>query len=297
MSAPSLDRAGDLWYNSTEKGGGGMFLTKKGFAKILIMAICYIALGSICVALGVAFSLAGADATLLLMLGVIVFLLCVLIVLWGLYAEGKGKLLNSARKLVRIDLHPGDFIKEYESLKDSQELIIKKPSFEVLQMLAVAYDSLDEREKCLATVEEMIAVAPVKKRTQAELFRVSILFSYGKKEEAELIFIKLQEQKLDAVSKLMVDSILKSDRAKAMGDYKTVELYNLNLLERSFPKLDNLGSLIVNYTLGEVYEKLGESEKSLARYEYCAANGGETAIKTAAKKAIDSLKKNEATDL
>ncbi len=274
-----------------------MFLTKKGFAKILIMAICYIALGSICVALGVAFSLAGADATLLLMLGVIVFLLCVLIVLWGLYAEGKGKLLNSARKLVRIDLHPGNFIKEYESLKGSQELIIKKPSFEVLQMLAVAYDSLDEREKCLATVEEMIAVAPVKKRTQAELFRVSILFSYGKKEEAELIFIKLQEQKLDAVSKLMVDSILKSDRAKAMGDYKTVELYNLNLLERSFPKLDNLGSLIVNYTLGEVYEKLGESEKSLARYEYCAANGGDTAIKTAAKKAIDSLKKNEATDL
>ena len=107
----------------------------------------------------------------------------------------------------------------------------------------------------------------------------------------------MQEQKLDAVSKLMVDSILKSDRAKAMGDYKTVELYNLNLLERSFPKLDNLGSLIVNYTLGEVYEKLGESKKSLARYEYCAANGGDTAIKTAAKKAIDSLKKNEATDL
>lgn len=91
----------------------------------------------------------------------------------------------------------------------------------------------------------------------------------------------------------MVDSILKSDRAMILGDYKTVELYNLELLERSFPKLDNLGKLIVNYKLGEVYEKQGEIKKALARYEYCAENGGDTAIKTSASREIENLQKRE----
>lgn len=147
-----------------------MFLSKKGFTKVLIMVICYIALGSICIALWVAFSLVGAEAILLLILGVTVYLLCALIALWGLYAEGKGKLLNTAQKLVRVELRPADFIKEYETLKGSSDLVINKPSFEILQILAVAYDTLDDRKACLATIEEMIAAAPAKKKVRAELF-------------------------------------------------------------------------------------------------------------------------------
>jgi hypothetical protein len=69
------------------------------------------------------------------------------------------------------------------------------------------------------------------------------------------------------------------------------------LLERSFPKLDNLGKLIVNYKLGEVYEKLGETEEAIARYEYCAENGGETAIRTAASTAIIKLQSNKSSDI
>ena len=68
----------------------------------------------------------------------------------------------------------------------------------------------------------------------------------------------------------------------AMGDYKTVEAYNLNALQRSFPKLDNLGKLVVHYKLAEVYEKLEEKNKSIIHYQYCADFGGETAIKTSA---------------
>lgn len=270
-----------------------MFLFKKGLAKVLIMVICYIALGSFSIASWIFFRLLGSESALMLILGVATYLTCALIALWGLYAEGKGKLLNTAQKLVRVELRPAEFIKQYEALRNSSELIINKPSFEVLQMLAIAYDTLDDRESCLATVKEMIAVAPDKKKDQAELFYISILFSYEKKEEAERLFNDLQLRKLDAVSRMMVDSILKSDRAMVMGDYKTVELYNLQLLERSFPKLDNLGKLIVNYKLGEVYEKLGETEKALARYEYCAANGGETAIRTAASRAIEKFQKKD----
>ena len=270
-----------------------MFLSKKGFAKVLIMVICYIALGSISIAFWAFFAFTGIKATFMLVLGIVLYFLCALIALWGLYAEGKGKLLNTAQKLVRVELRPSEFIKQYEALRNSSDLVINKPSFEALQMLAIAYDTLDDRESCLATVKEMIAVAPAKKKDQAELFYISILFSYEKKEEAEKLFNDLQLRKLDAVSRMMVDSILKSDRAMVMGDYKTVELYNLQLLERSFPKLDNLGKLIVNYKLGEVYEKLGETEKALARYEYCAANGGETAIRTAASRAIEKFQKKD----
>ena len=270
-----------------------MLLTKKGFAKVLIMAICYIALGSISIAFWAIFAFTGSEATLLLILGIVLYLLCALITLWGLYAEEKGKLLNTAQKLVRVELRPAEFIKQYEALRGSPELIINKPCFETLQMLAIAYDTLDDRESCLATVKEMISVAPDKKKNQVELFYVSVLFSYEKKDEAERLFNELQVQRLDAVGKMMVDSILKSDRAMVMGDYKTVEMYNLQLLERAFPKLDNLGKLIVNYKLGEVYEKQGKIEKSLAHYKYCAINGGETAIKISAERAIENLQRKD----
>ena len=274
-----------------------MFLSKKGFAKVLIMVICYIALGTFSIASWIFFALLGSESALLLILGVATYLTCALIALWGLYAEGKGKLLNTAQKLVRVELRPAEFIKQYEALRSSTDLVINKPSFEALQMLAIAYDALDDRESCLETVKEMIAAAPAKKKVQAELFYVSILFSYERKEEAERLFNEVQTRGLDAVSRMMVDSILKSDRAMVMGDYKTVELYNLQLLERSFPKLDNLGKLIVNYKLGEVYEKLGETEKAIARYEYCAENGGETAIRTAASTAIIKLQTNKSSDI
>ncbi|MBQ5633994.1 MAG: hypothetical protein IIV11_03825 [Clostridia bacterium] len=274
-----------------------MFLSKKGFAKVLIMVICYIALGTFSIASWIFFALLGSESALLLILGLATYLTCALIALWGLYAEGKGKLLNTAQKLVRVELRPAEFIKQYEALRSSTDLVINKPSFEALQMLAIAYDALDDRESCLETVKEMIAAAPAKKKVQAELFYVSILFSYERKEEAERLFNEVQTRGLDAVSRMMVDSILKSDRAMVMGDYKTVELYNLQLLERSFPKLDNLGKLIVNYKLGEVYEKLGETEEAIARYEYCAENGGETAIRTAASTAIIKLQTNKSSDI
>lgn len=259
-----------------------MFLTKKSFRKILVMAICYFLLGSVAIVLWAVFNSIGVNENFLLTLGVIVFSLCPLIIFWGRYAEGKGKLINFGNKLVRNELKPADFIEHYELLKNSDNLIIKKPSIEVLQLVAIAYDSLDQREKALETVDEMIFVASENKKTFANLFKTSFLFSYDKKEEAEMLFNEIQKQKLDIISKSLVDAILKSDRAMVMGDYKTVEMYNLSMLQRTFPKLDNLGKLVVHYKLGEVYEKLQETDKAITYYRYCVDFGGETAIKTSA---------------
>lgn len=47
------------------------------------------------------------------------------------------------------------------------------------------------------------------KKAFANLFKVSLLFSYDKKEEAEALFNKTQKQKLDIISKSLIDGILK----------------------------------------------------------------------------------------
>lgn len=274
--------------NSME-GGKDMFLTRKSFWKISIMAICYIVLGSACIAVGIAFTCFQTDATLLFVLGALLYLFCPLLILWGRYAEGKGILINLGNKLVGHELKPAEFIKRYEDLKSATDLVIKKPSMEILHLVAIAYDSLDDKENCLSAVDEMIAVASEKKKSFAKLIKTSILFSYGMTEEAEALFIEVQGTELNFLCQTLRDSLLKSDRAMAMGDYKTVEIYNLKLLAQTFPKLNNLSKLLLHFKLGEIYEKLQDKEKAIFYYQYCVNHGGETAIKEAAKNALERV--------
>lgn len=267
-----------------------MYLTIKGFLKILILAVAYFLLGSICIVFSILFNCMGISANELLIIGIIAYLLCVPMVFSGLYAECKGKLINLGNKLVRKELKPTELIMHYESLKESNNFIYKKPSIEVLQLVAVAYDLLGDKENELATVEEMIAIASEKKKSFTYLIKCSFLFSCGKIEEAELLFNEVQKQKLDLMSSALVDAILKSDRAMAMGDYKTVEAHCLNRLESTFPKPDNLGKLLTHYTLGEVYEKLQDTSKAIPYYQYCAEYGGETAVRKSAIEKLQQIK-------
>ena len=132
-----------------------MYLTKKSFRKILIMAICYFALGSISIILSLLFNSIGVSDNFLLILGIIIYLLGFLMFLCGWYAEGEAKLINLGNKLVRNELKPKEFIEHYEKLKTSNDLVIKKPSVDVLRVALVAYDLLDDRENALATVDEI----------------------------------------------------------------------------------------------------------------------------------------------
>lgn len=269
-----------------------MFITKKSFRKILLMAILYFVLGSLLLGLGIVLENLDAGNKFLFILGAVCYLLCPLIIVWGRYAEGKGKIVNSGNKLVRNELKPFEFIKEYQRLTNAPDLVVNKPSIEVLHLLAIAYDCLDDRENCLCAVDEMIAVASEKKKAFAKLIKSSFLFSYGMTEEAEAIFTEAQALKQDFVCQVLIDAILKSDRAMALGDYKTVEMYNLKMLAQTFPKPDNLTKLVIHFKLGEVYEKLQENEKAISYYKYCVDNGGETAIKRSAKNALEKIQQN-----
>lgn len=266
-----------------------MFLTKKGVLKIVIMAVCYFAIGSFCIVAGIILAILDANANFLFILGAVCYGFCPIIVVWGRYAEGKGKLINLGNKLVRNELKPNEFIKEYQRLKDSTELVVNKPSIEILHLVAIAYDSLGDRENCLSVVEEMVSFASDKKKTFAKLIKCSFLFSYDMTDEAETIFTEARASKQSFICQALMDAIFKSDRAMAMGDYKTVEAHNLKMLSQTFPKLDNLSRLMLHYELGEVYDKLQSYEKAIPCYKYCIDNGGETAIKESAKSALDRL--------
>ena len=266
-----------------------MFLTKKGFWKIAIMAIAYFLIGSFSFAAGIFLSLLGGDAALLFWLGAFVYAFGVLLVFWGRYSEGKGKLLYSALRLIRVELKPAEFIKKYEDLKNSPDLIVNKPDFDVLQMVTVAYDCLGDQERALATVDEMLAIASPKKQAYAKLIKASYLYSYRKIDEAERLFNEAQKSKLDVKSNLLMDAILKNGRAMAMEDYPIVESYCLKLLDQKLPKPDNLGKLIIHHTLGEAYEKSQAPEKAASHYRYCVQHGGETAIKESAQAALERI--------
>lgn len=259
-----------------------MFLTKNGFRKILIMAIVYFLVGSLSIAVWFVFNNLGIKENFMLVLGIATYLIGLLIFAWGRYAEGEGKLINLGNMLVRYQLKPAEFIAHYEMLKNADDLVIKKPGIDVLRIVLIAYDLLDDMENALATANEMIDVASDKKKNLAKLLKCSLLFSCGEIKEAETLFNEIQKQKLNITCSGLADIILKSDRAMAMGDYKTAEAHNLKTLERSFPKPDNLEKLVCHYQLGEVYAKLQDTDKAIEHYNYCANFGGQTALKKAA---------------
>ncbi len=267
-----------------------MFLTRKAFGKILLGAICFLVSGCAFVLLA---RQVPDDATTLRILGAVMYAFCPLVILCGYYSESKAKLITLGNKLVRTQLKPAEFIKAYTCLENDDTLVVKKLDVEVLHLLAFAYGLLGDTEKQRITIHQMIDVASDKKKSFANLVKVSFLFAHGETEEAETLFNEIQNQKLDIICSGMVDAILKMDRAMAMGDYKTVEMFALRTLERPFPKPDNLEKLVFHYKLGEVYEKMQENEKAVPQYQYCADNGGETALKMSSIEKLQCLRQTK----
>lgn len=266
-----------------------MFLTKKSIFKIAFLGVMYFVAGSISLALGIDLNMRGSNNVSLFIIGIVLYLLCPLFVLWGRYAEGMGKLAKKYIGVLREGLRPAEFIKEYEDLTGSSDLVVCKPSTEALLFVALAYDCLNEYDMAISFAEKALAAAPSRKKAKAALFLVSILYSCGRTDEAEKLFDEVQKGKLGFSAQAFADMIRKTDRAMAIGDYKTVISTELAQLEVKFPKPDNLAQLAIRHTLAVAYEKLGDTENALPYYRYCAEHGGETAIRSSAKAALERL--------
>lgn len=266
-----------------------MFLTKRSYVKIALTTALYLLLGTACIVLGVFFEGIGEADTMLYYIGFFMDFLAVVMFICGRYNEGIGKLMLLGSKLLRKELKPREFLAKYDSVRMSKDLVVNKPCVDVLQYAIIAYDMLDDRESSIAAADEMIAVAGEKRKAQAMLAKVSLLFSHGRIQEAEVLFAEARKHKYSFICTAMTDSIIKVDRAVALGDYKLAEASCLKTLERKFPKLDNYERLANHYKLGEIYEGLGERAKAAEHYRYCVENGGETAFPESAKNALARL--------
>ena len=254
------------------------------------MGALYFVMGIASIVLGISYANRGYDASTMFTVGGIALALSPIFMLWGLYAEGKAKLAGRYNKLVREEMKPAEFIKEYETLVKSPDLVVNKPGSDVLVLLTIAYDCLGDRKSALRACDKAISAGNKKDKTRALLAKVSLLFSYDKKDEAERILEEVEKSKLDLISRGFIDMIRKDDRAMALGDYRGVVSYLLTRLEQKFPKLDNMSLLVLRHRLATAYEKLGETENAITNYRFCVDLGGETEMNKSAKEALERLK-------
>jgi tetratricopeptide (TPR) repeat protein len=250
-----------------------MFLNKKALTKIWLITGAYIAVAALCFFLGILCAVLEVDYILDFVLGGLCLAASPLIYKYGCYAEGKGKLIAKGNKFILHQLRPAEFIRLYEEKRNDPGNVVSKPDFEVLQMLAIAYDATGDTVRTLETTELMVAAAPKKKLNRAKLAKCSLLFSLGHFEEAEAIYSDVANSKLDMISKYLADVTMKSDRALALGDLTTAEAYFRQALAR---KSTPLSALYSHYHLATICYRTNGIEEAEVHRSYCIENGGET---------------------
>lgn len=266
-----------------------MFLTKKALTKIRLMTGVYCILGVLFLIIsGILVSFL-VKSIFLVILGIVCFPLAAVCYASGKYTEGKGKLINSGNKLVFQQLRPAEFIRLYEEKRDHPDNVIARPDFEVLQLLATAYDALGDTDRELKILEQLISIASEKKKGLAKLMKSAVLFSVGKVEEADLLYSEVLSGKTDLLTKATLDTITKSDRAMALGDYTIAETYYRQLLTQTFPKNTPLSILYAQFNLAKIYYATGRYDDAKIQLQHCIETGGETGIKSESANMLTKL--------
>ena len=264
-----------------------MLLTKKDRLKAILLGVIYFLLAVIIDFISSFFTYLSGDRVLVVC-EVILAVMCPLSIISCLWAYGN-KILTRATKLVYNELRPGQFIEEYDALRNSPNLVVNKPSQSVFQLVAYAYYLMGEREKCLETYDEMIKTANAKKRPYATLLKVSAMYEYGMCDEAEKLFLETQRGKLTLVQVGLVNNVIKHERAMVRGDYNIAESSMHEIIGRDFPKPNNSELLVCHWRLAKIHMEKDEIDLAIPHLDYCATSGGETAIRTEAMKKLSEL--------
>ena len=83
-------------------------------------------------------------------------------------------------------------------------------------------------------------------------------------------------------TKMTSDMILKSDRAMAPGDYATAEIYNKQMLQKTFPYNTPLSLVYIHFSLSKIYYTTERINEARFHCNYCVENRGATALKSEA---------------
>ena len=267
-----------------------MFLTRKALRKIRLIVGAFCVEALVCFIVFGVFTYLEVESIALAIIGIICLFLAVSFRAIGRYAEGKAKLLANGNKLVLYELRPQIFIQMYNEARDCPDNVISKPDYDVLRVLAAAYDSCGDSNGALEAIEQMILVAKENQKPHAKLLKAAELFDMGKTDEANQLYSEVTNGKMDAMAKMIADIVMKSDRAMAMGDFAVAEAYFKNrLTKKSLPKPNPLEVLTNHFALAELYCKTERSEQAKPHLEYCIKNGGETNIKTKAEDIMSGM--------
>ncbi len=267
-----------------------MFLTRKSLKKINALTIVYCAMSVVFFSIFVVFKwLRISEDNLLLVFVILPLIMCIIFRMVGRYAEGKGKLINSGNKLIFQELRPDEFVRLYEEKRDCPDNVISKPDFDVLRMLVAAYDAMGDTSNVLNTIEEMLSIAPEKKKMVVKLLKSAALFDRGEIENAELIYSEAINQKMNTMTRMVFDAVTKCDRAIAIGDFTTAEAYTKQTLTQKFPPNTPLSILYAHFHLAKIYCATDRLEEAKEYLKYCVENGGETVLKAEAAERLEKL--------
>lgn len=264
-----------------------MFLTRKQLRKIKITTWAYVGIGAVSVFSFLLFLIAGSFELPLLIIGLLCLTLSYPVYKTGRVSAGKGKLINSGSKLVCRQLWPEEFINLYNEARNDPENVFSEPDFDVLRLVLMAYTSLGDTENQLKTIDELYMAAPVEKKTLANLLKCSIFYNIGKTEESEEILKQIQSARLNMADKGVLDLLLNTDRAMALGDYNVAELCFRQKLQTKFPRLTPLGLTVFHFGIAEICYKTDRFEEAKEHYIYCVENGGRTIYKTKAEEMLN----------
>lgn len=265
-----------------------MYLTKKQLRKIWTLTGTYIVIGVMALLLFLALGAYGEDATLLI-LGLLMILLSPVVYKCGRYGEGRAKLINKGKKLMLQQLRPAEFLRIYEETRDNPDNVVAEPTFDVLQMVLLAYDTLGKADEAFDTRNLMMMVMPDKKRQLAKVLHASLLYGCGRTEEAEALYTELLNTKLDAVTTVVMNALTNADRAMARGDFATAEAYFTRILTHSFPKPNPLTVVQAHFHLATICLKTDRVEEAGPHLDYCIQNGGETIFRTESQALQETL--------
>jgi len=263
-----------------------MFLTRKTMKKINGLTAAFCIIGGVSLVAAVIFTFLGAESWELVRLGLLTLFLGLVLRRFMQYGEGKAKLIASANVLVAPKLFPGHCIHLYEEKRNDPDNVIAKPDFEVLLMLVAAYDTMGDASNALAAVEQMVSIAPERKKAYSMLLKASLLYANGRIAEADQLYAEALQQKMDMAARATADLVLKSDKAMAIGDYATAEAFFRQLLERRFPKNPPLSVLTAKFALGKICAATGRADEAGPYFTYCVRNGGQTSMQREAEQLL-----------
>ncbi len=264
-----------------------MYLSKNSLVRIIIISSAFLLIGGGFFVVAYLIAQGGLSPKPTVIIGIVFTAVAFVSLPFGMYADGVSKPFSEGSRLVRRDLQPEAFISYYKDLTDPEKAAVIRHRFDITELLLLSYKLLEDRAGVLNTLDLMKTALPKKYKSFTALYFAEQSYESGDIQTADALVAEAERRNDGAELKALADDLKKSARAKALYDFDTEEKYYNGLLSAGgIFKADNASALIAHYRLYEILKETGRERAALEHLEYCAGNGGKTAIARRAKKKL-----------